>query len=267
MSAAPGAAGRLPAPAVTRSLQILTVLADAEGVPMSLSTLARELSIAKSSAANLCQALEDGAMIQRVPTGYTLGRRTVELGGAYAMRFNQVREFLDVCAESEVLHREVVQIAMLDGTDTLYLARHEGRTPHRLGTPLGSRLPAALTASGRALLMRLDDAAVRELLADRTPFPRLTARGVSDLDGLLERLAQARERGYAVDLNESYGGITGVAVPLPPWTPGDPPLALGAALPVDHADETRISAVGEALLDAADRLTNPFQRTASAGAR
>src|SRR5699024_12697928 len=115
--------GRNPAPAVTRSLRILTLLAEASGRPLTLSDIARALGLAKSSTANLCLALEQGEMIQRTAEGYRLGRRTAELGGAYALGFNQVREYFDVCPASPALAAQVVQIAMLHGADVLDLAR------------------------------------------------------------------------------------------------------------------------------------------------
>lgn len=254
---------RDPAPAVSRALRILTLLADAGGVPMSLSEIARALGVAKSSTANLCAALEDGAMVERESGGYRLGRRTAELGGAFAQQFNQVREFYRVVAASPVLHSEVVQIAMLDGVDALYLARHEGRAPYRLGAPLGSRLPAALSATGNALLSALDDTEVRALLASAEPFPQLTPDSITTVEELLPQLNAARERGHAVDRGGSFGGITGVAVVLEPWAPADPPLAMGAALPAQHADETRIAEVAAALRRAARSLTNPLRGRAA----
>ena len=82
-------------------------------------------------------------MISRTASGYVLGRRTVELGGAYIARFNQIREFYDYCATSPLLSHEVLQIAMLDGAEVLYLARHEGHAPMRLwpASAAGFRLP------------------------------------------------------------------------------------------------------------------------------
>lgn len=249
---------RDPAPAVSRALRILSLLSEAEGVPMTLSDIARALQLAKSSTANLCAALEDGAMIERDAGGYRLGRRTAELGGAYAQQFNQVREFYRLVAASPVLHREVVQIAMLDGQDALYLARHEGRTPYRLGTPLGSRLPAALSATGVALLARLDDEGVRMLLRGAEPFPALTPDSITTVDELLPMLRRARERGYAVDRGGSFSGIVGVAVALDPWGPADPPLAIGAALPAEQADDGRIGEIASGLRVVTDALTNPL---------
>lgn len=257
-------ADRDPAPAVTRALRILTVLAESDA-PLSLSELARTVGLAKSSTANLCAALEEGGMISRDGAGFRLGRRTAELGGAFALQFNQIREFFAVCEDSPVLRREVVQIAMLDGTDALYLARHEGRAPHRLGTPLGSRLPAALTGSGRAILATWDDEDVAALLRDSAPFPHLTDQSLRTLDDLLRVLAEVRRVGYSVDESGSTLGITGIAVALSPWTPSDPPLAMGAAVPSSEATPERIARVGEALLDAAARLTNPLAVQAPRG--
>ena len=72
---------RAPAPAVSRALRILTLLEQADGVPLPLGDIARGIEAAKSSTFNLCQALEEGTMIVRANGGYLLGRRTVELGG------------------------------------------------------------------------------------------------------------------------------------------------------------------------------------------
>lgn len=253
--------GRDPAPAVTRSIRLLGLLADADG-PRTLTELAAALGLAKSSTANICLALEAGGMIERSAHGYRLGLRTAELGGAFAAQFNQIREFYSVCEASPVLSNELVQVALLDGSDALYLARHEGSRSLRLGTPLGSRLPAALSATGRALLMTLSDDEVRELLGADAVFPAVTERSTTTMDGLLEVLAAARRRGWAVDAEESFRGVHGVAVPLEGWAPSDPPLALGVGIRVAEADYERIERVGHALVEAAAALTNPFSAAA-----
>lgn len=250
---------RDPAPAVGRSIRLLEMLAEA-GRPLTLTELASGLGLAKSSTTNLCLSLEAERMIDRVPLGYRLGIRVAELGGAFAAQFNQVREFYAVCEASPVLAQELVQVAMLDETDALYLARYEGSHTARLGTPLGSRLPAALSATGRALLMTRGDAAVRELYA-RTPSTAFSAPGPDGVGALLATLDAARTRGWSVDEEESFAGVVGVAVPLEGWAPGDPQLALGVAIPVTEASRERIERVGAALRDAAAALTNPFSGT------
>jgi DNA-binding IclR family transcriptional regulator len=255
------AIARDPAPAVGRSIRLLGLLAEA-GRALTLTELAAGLGLAKSSTANLCLSLEAGCMIERVPLGYRLGIRTAELGGAFAAQFNQVREFYSVCETSPALASELVQVAVLDDTDALYLARYEGSRSVRLGTPLGSRLPAALSATGRALLMTRSDDDVRALLT-RGPLPRLTEHSTVDVDAVIAKLAAARERGWSVDEEESFRGIVGVAVPLEGWAPGDPQLALGVGIPVADATPERVARVGAALREAARALTNPFSASRS----
>lgn len=249
--------GRDPAPAVSRSIRLLGLLADA-GRPMTLTELASALSLAKSSTANLCLALEAGGLIERVTTGFRLGLRIAELGGAFAAQFTQVREFYSVCEASPVLSTELVQVALLDGADVLYLARYEGARAERLGAPLGSRLPAALSATGRALLMTKPDAEVRALLTDAEPFPAAAENGTRTVTALLEKLDVARELGWTLDEGEALNGIIGVAVSLEGWAPGDPQLALGVGMPAERADRAHVERVAAALQDAAAALTNPL---------
>jgi IclR family transcriptional regulator, blcABC operon repressor len=251
---------RTPAPAVSRALKILTLLEQADGKPMPLADLARGIAAAKSSTSNLCQVLEEGQMIARTPAGYLLGMRTVQLGGAYIAGLNQIREFYAFCTASPLLSHELVQVAMLDGTDVLSLARHEGRAPMRLSAGIGSRFPAAPTAVGNALLTTLPDTEIAARFTGPRHFPRRTDRSVQTLDGLLRKIRVARTRGYAIDDNEVHPGVYGVAVVLPLWASGDPPLAMGTALMLAEASEELVDSIVAELRRAAQQLSNPLVR-------
>lgn len=253
---------RLPAPAVSRALRILTLLEQGDATPLPLADIARGIGAAKSSTSNLCQALEEGEMIVRTPSGYLLGRRNVELGGAYVSQFNQMREFYRFCEQAKLLHHEVVQIAMLHGTEAVYLARHEGRAPMRLTASIGSRFPAAPTAVGNALLTTLTDAEITSRFAGPQHFPMMTEQSVRTLPQLLAKIRAARERGYAVDDNEVHPGIFGAALVLPPWSSGDRPLAIGTSLMASTATPDFVAAVVAELREATVRLSNPLYRRA-----
>lgn len=223
-------AGRDPAPAVTRSIKILGLLADAHGHPLALSEIARAIGAAKSSTSNLCIVLEENALIQRRDGGFVLGRRTVELGGAYIASFDQVREFYRLASQSTLLSRELLQIAVLDGTDVLYLARHEGRAPLRLSASIGDRFPAASTAVGNALLSVLDDNDIASRFVSADAFPQRTERSTATISQLLSKLELARSRGFAVDDGEVHPGVFGIAMVVPSRASGEPALALGVSL-------------------------------------
>lgn len=249
---------RDPAPAVTRSLRILTLLAEADGVPMPLSDIARAIGAAKSSTSNLCAVLEDGRLIQRSGAGYTLGRRTVELGGAYVRQFDQVREFYRYCAESQYLSHELVQIAMLDGSEVLYLARHEGRAPLRLSANIGDRFPAAPTAVGNALLAHLDPDEVARRFADTGAFPHRTEKSTATLAQLQAKLERVRARGYAIDDGEVHPGVYGIALWIPPRASGSQPLAIGASLMATMVDDELEAGIVAELRGAVELLSNPL---------
>ena len=57
--------------------------------------------------------------------------------------------------ELETGSDETIQLAVLDGVEMTYLARHDGRQPVRLTSQIGRRLPASVTATGKAALASL----------------------------------------------------------------------------------------------------------------
>ena len=246
------------APAVTRALSILGLLADAHGVPMGLSDIGRALGIAKSSTSNICVALEEGGMIQRTGLGYMLGRRNVELGGAFLRSFDQVREFYKICSESPVLSHELLQLAVLDNTDVLYLARHEGRAPLRLSATIGDRFPASLTAIGNALLAELPPAEVERRYRGVQDFPQLTDRSVKTLAALQVKLDAARVHGYGLDEGEVFPSVIGVAMVIPPRSSGDVPMAIGASMFRASDSPGHRERVIAALRTAVAQLLNPM---------
>ena len=244
-------------PAVTRAIAVLDYIAESNGRPVGLSDLARAVGIAKSSASNLCAALEKGGLLHRNEMGYVLGRRTVELGGAYLRSFDQIREFYQLCAELPHLRFELVQIAALDGTEVFYLARHEGRAP-RFSASVGERFPASLTAVGNALLSLLAPADIESLYGSSEDWPRLTDNSTTNFQALQVKLAKARESGFGLDEREVFPNIVGLALPIPPRHAGDVPLAVGVSILTPYDSPDYRSIVMTELRMIVDHLTNPM---------
>src|SRR5712672_1357298 len=159
------------APAVTRAATILDVLADNDGEAAGPSEIARRLGLPKSSIANICGALADAGLVRRVATGFALGRRLAELGGAYLTSVDQVQEFYEASRSLPAGSEETVQFAVLDGLEVTYLARHDGRQPVQLSSGIGRRLPAVSTATGKAALASLPDDDLERRLAGMTTLP------------------------------------------------------------------------------------------------
>jgi DNA-binding IclR family transcriptional regulator len=248
------------APAVTRAALILDVLAQSAGDPMGPSELARRLGLPKSSIANVCGALAEAGFVRRVGTGFTLGRRLAELGGAYLATVDQVQEFYDAARQLPTGSEETVQLAVLDGLEVTYLARHDGRQPVRLTSGIGHRLPAFSTATGKAALASLADADLTARLEGITTFPRPTRKAHGSMDELLVDIAEIRRRGYAMDDEETMEGVVCYGVVIPSRQTGDGPFAASITLLKVRATAERVPALIDDLHWLANELSDPSRR-------
>ncbi|WP_138418262.1 IclR family transcriptional regulator [Sinomonas gamaensis] len=238
-----------PAPAVSRAIELLGLMARHPSVPMTVTELAREIGAARSSTRNICTALEAGGLVQHCDGGYRLGQRLVEFGGAYLYSFEQVKAFHEACAESALLARELVQAAILDGTEVLYVARHEGRAPLSLSAHVGDRLPAARTAVGIALLANLPDDALR----------RMFASGQSGPEGLLSKIRPARDRGFAIEAGSIHPAVVGVAAAVPSHA-SSPGFAVGVSLVGVRPTPEDLARYGRAVQSIAAQMARPARR-------
>lgn len=245
------------APAVTRAIRILDLLAGARGQLRTLTDIARALALPKSSVSNLCAALEEGGLVRRTAGGYLLGRRTVTLGSAFLSGFDQVREFYRICEESEVLRNQLVQLVMLDGARVLYLAVHEGRERFPLSANVGDRYPASVTAVGTALLSELTPDEVAALYWDGSELVGFTERSTATLAQLQAKLERTRAKGYAVDDGEVHPNVLGLAVVVPSGGSGEPSFGLGVSLIHPTGKPAERDAIVTALREAVGRLTRP----------
>ncbi len=249
------------APAVTRAALILDVLAEAGGEPVGPSELARRLGLPKSSIANICGALADAGLVRRIGTGFALGRRLAELGGAYLVTVDQVQEFYEASRMLPTGSEETVQFAVLDGLEMTYLARHDGRQPVRLTSGIGRRLPAFSTATGKAALASLPDAELGRRLAGLTALPQATPKAHASVEELLADLHEIRRRGYAIDDEETMEGVVCYGIMVPSRQPGEGPNAASITLLKVRATPERVPGLIEDLRWLAAELSDPLQRT------
>jgi DNA-binding IclR family transcriptional regulator len=253
------------APAVTRAGAILDLLAENLGEPAGPSELARRLGLPKSSIANICNALADIGLVRRVGTGFALGRRLAELGGAYLASIDQVQEFYDACRLLPTAAVETVQLAFLDGLEMTYLARHDGRQPVRLTSQIGRRLPASITATGKAALASLEPDELDRRLAGVTELPTLTEKSLPDVAALRANLDVVRERGYAMDDEETVEGVVCFGVMIPGRRPFEGPYAASITLLKARATEERVPLLVDDLRWLAARLSDPLRLADAVG--
>ena len=199
-------------PAVARAAAIMELVGQA-GHAIGSNEIARQLGLPKSSTANICLELQEAGMLVRRDNGYALGRKLVELGGHYLASVDALREYYDLCSSLPILSRESSRMAILDGTDVLYLGKYEGRQQIRLTANIGDRFPAVCTATGKALLALLPKGEAEQRYSEkRGAFVQLTPKSLKNVSELSKSLDQARKLGYAVDDEETTLGVICFAV-------------------------------------------------------
>jgi DNA-binding IclR family transcriptional regulator len=199
-------------PALRRGLAILRVLAGRAG-PVSASVIARDLGLPRSTTYHLLAELVAAGFVIHLPEErrFGLGMAAFELGSAY-LRHDPLERLA-----GPLLRRLVDQVGctahlgVLHAGESLYLIKERPSQPQTLVTDVGVRLPAQLTASGRAMLAHLPAAHVRALLPSSERFVRRTDRGPRNLPELRRLLAAERRRGWAVEDGFVTAGFASVA--------------------------------------------------------
>jgi DNA-binding IclR family transcriptional regulator len=203
-------------PAAERTMAVLTELAAAAG-PVTVAHLARAVDMPTSSMYQLLQIMGQRGFVQHLPQEgrWALGVSAYAVGAGYTRHASVERLarplLTSLASQAERIAPVVAHLSILHGRETLYLLKESSTHPVTIITDVGVRLPASLTASGRALLSRLAPAQVRALFPSRQAFVDRTGRGPMNLPQLQRLLAQERAQGCAVEDGFISPGLASVA--------------------------------------------------------
>jgi DNA-binding IclR family transcriptional regulator len=237
-----------PVKSADRALEVLEVLAASPG-RRALVDLARELAIPKSSLHGILRTMIRRGWVEADATGvrFGLGVRALQVGAAYLDADDAVGLLAGVLDDLSARFGETVHLGRLDPPYVVYLAKRESVHPLRLYSAIGRRLPAHATALGKALLAERTEAEVDRLL--QRPLTALTGQTITEARALRADLAAVRERGYAVDREESTEGTTCFAMAVPLRGPAIDAISLSVPVARVGADteERMVAALRKAV--------------------
>ncbi|WP_300015229.1 IclR family transcriptional regulator [Pseudonocardia sp.] len=194
-----------------RALRLLRAFEPGD-TELSLAELVRRTSLPKATAHRLLGELAEWELVERSGTGHRLGVRLFELGALVPLQHRlraAAEPYLTDLFEST---RATVHLAVLDGSDVVYVHKLGSRHCPVVQSRLGGRMPAYCTGVGKALLAHAPPATVQQVLSDE--LVRRTPRTVVAPGLVLRELRAARGRGFAVEHEESTRGIGCVAAPV-----------------------------------------------------
>lgn len=229
------------------SLEIVEYIKDHDGA--QVNDLVAEFDVSRSTVHNHLATLREKEYVITKGNTYHLGLKFFHLGRHTITRrpsYDIVSETVgNLAAETDMevdfsveeYGRVIVIFDKVQGTD-------------RSGFQLGDYIPMHACAAGKAILAEFSRERV-DAIIDRRGLSRETDNTITDREVLYEELETVRERGYAINDEESHSGIQAVATVI-----AEPNGTIMGALSV--ADPTyrypAYEAVAAELLQAAARL-------------
>jgi DNA-binding IclR family transcriptional regulator len=242
-------------PAARQALALLKAMARQPG-PVPAAALARDLGLPRSTTYHLLAELQAAGFVVHLPEErrYGLGVSAFELGSAYMRHEPLARLARPVLSRLVDAVGHTAHLAVLHGREVLYVVeeRAPGRPP--LVTDVGVRLPAQLTASGRAVLAHLPAAQVRALFPDAAAFVERHGGGPASLSALRRLLTDVRQTGFATEDGHVTPGFASVAAAVYDHS-GHPVAGVAVTYPSDDLDPADRPALARRTARAADELT------------
>lgn len=201
-------------PALSRGLQLLQAFGPEHPI-LTLGQITGAMGLPRSTVYRLAFTLTELGYLVRddEAKSYRLGPRVLDLGFAYLGSQELVelaRPHLEALRDRTNCS---AHLAILDGTDIVYLARVPDRKALTSHVRIGTRFPAHATSMGRAILAHLSDGEIRALY-DGVQMARFTRETPVTVEALLATLARTRLQGVVVSRSNFEPGIASVAAPL-----------------------------------------------------
>ena len=198
--------------ALARGLSVLEAF-DAKDPEMTLAELSRKVGMSIATVRRNVLTLEALGFIRRHNKHFLLAPRILTLGSAYLNAFNVEEAVTPELHRITSLFGDAANMAVLDGTNVLYIAHLSESRGARRNASLGVTYPAYATSMGRVLMAALAEEEMDRFFEAYTPV-KLTDYTVTDESELREILVETRAKGYSITVDQLDYGITALAVPV-----------------------------------------------------
>jgi len=179
---------------------------------LTLAEMTRRTGIPKATVHRLAGELRELGVLEGERGVYRIGMRMFELGQLVPLQRDLRNAALPFMQDLFEATHETVHLAVLDGTDVLYIDKISGHRRVVVGSRVGGRLPAHCTAVGKAMLA-VSPPDVLNALLTKGLTPR-TAFTITNPSVLRRQLTTVTRTGVAYDREESDLGVTCAASPV-----------------------------------------------------
>ncbi|HEY2629785.1 MAG TPA: IclR family transcriptional regulator [Usitatibacter sp.] len=181
--------------------------------PRRLTELSRELGLTKPNVYRLLSTLSVLGYVKKDPNTslYSPTLKLWEMGSMLVRDVDlqsvagpRLRKLCEDTGES-------IQLAVWDAGYVVYVDKVDSPQPLKAITSIGSRVPATVVSTGKALLAWLGPHALDSAMEHVKRYTPLTMVKRKEIEKDLE---ETRERGYSINRGEFRVGVCGIAAPV-----------------------------------------------------
>lgn len=195
-----------PVGVIKKVLRILELL-DRSPSGLPLKDIAEQTDLNKSTAHRFLTHLESEGYLFRDAIGnYMLGPKMVRMGSGTSFQATLCKICRPILEDLWKFTGETVNLAVLDGTDVLYLDVIESLHTFRLATEIGMRRPIHTTSLGKAMLANLAGDPLQDEIIKAIRFVPTTPRAITNAARLRKDLDKVKSRGFSLDDEEAVSG-------------------------------------------------------------
>lgn len=239
-------------PSVTERVGIVLAAFDVEHSAMTLSELRRRTELPLTTTHRLVGELVRSGLLERdEDSRYRIGLRLWEIATSASRAVDLREAALPSLQDLYEATHENVQLAVLDGTEAVYLERISGRESVHVLTRVGGRLPVHATGVGLVLLAHAPVEVQDRVLA--APLVRYTRHTVTDPRRLRRVLADVRRDGFVISDRQIETISASVAAPVRDRT-GRVVAAVSLVFPARDDARRHVAAVRATGLGISQRL-------------
>lgn len=243
--------------ATDRALDILFALARAPEGGVTLSALAREVRLPKSTTVRLLANLEHHGLATR-----TAGRRlivgfaTLYLAEAFHRHIDLGRRSRGFLRALRDKTRETAALYVALGDERACIEKVESDSDIKWVAEIGKRFPLLSGSPGKVFAAYASPAERAALLATAR-LRRLTPHSITEARAFEREVARVRRQGYALSINETVLGASAVAAPVRDRT-GRVIAVLTVAGPSMRLPRTRLVALSGTVMKTAAALSREY---------
>lgn len=199
---------------VNKAIDVLEAFLKHES-EMGITELARLSRLNISTVYRITSVLvRRGYLSQRQKRGkYFIAPKLLEFSNVIRKQMNignVAFPFLDKLHE---VTNESINLAILDGSETVCIEQIESNQSLRIMTKVGTRFPLYCTGVGKVFLAYMGEKEVERYVRSKG-LPHHTENTITELTKLKEELATIRQEGVAVDNEEFELGIKCIGAPI-----------------------------------------------------